>query len=360
MPLRALIDGREVIAPALTDEAWERLRETVAERGLTVILPCCGAEGYLRRSGTGTPHFAHKRGADKCALKGETIHHLNAKAAILRACQAAGYDALPEVAGDDWRADILATRGSVRIAFEVQWSFLRLKDAVYRQSRYERDDVRGCWFFRNPPKPLQTANGLKARHDLPLFHLWGNADGSFSVALAGKLHPLPTFVTALLAGKIRYCEQSAAALVQQLDLTFFDIPCPTCRRPTPIYHAEPRLSALCGFSFNARGSWYGFAMRSDVRRAALAAAAGRGTALGAVRRRVVNGEGDAYPTFGCRWCDAALDQTYVTNTLYGAHQLEEARAADAIPITVRLDKPLISRNPHWCFPPSGDFCCDAS
>ena len=264
------------------------------------------------------------------------------------------------MAGDDWRADILATRGAVRIAFEVQWSFLRLKDAVYRQSRYERDGVRSCWFFRNPPKPLLTANGLKARQDLPLFHLWGNADGSFSVALAGKLHPLPAFVGALLNGKIRYCDDASAAPVQQLDLTFFDIPCPTCGKPTPIYYVEPRLNALCGFSFSARGSWYGFAMRSDVRRAAIAAAAERGTSLGAVKRRAINPDGNAYPTFGCRWCDTALDKPYVTDVLYGAHQLGETRAADAIPITVRLDKPVISRSPHWCFPPSGGFCCPVS
>ncbi|MEP7293107.1 MAG: competence protein CoiA family protein, partial [Chloroflexota bacterium] len=129
MPLRALVNGVEVIAPALSEAEWDALRDTSAR----VILPCCGSEGYLRRSAMGTAHFAHKKGAHCAVGQGETIHHLKAKSDILIACQQAGYTALPEVAGDDWRADVLAVQGSVRIAFEVQWSFLRLEAATYRQ-----------------------------------------------------------------------------------------------------------------------------------------------------------------------------------------------------------------------------------
>ncbi len=184
MPLRAFVDGKEVIAPFLSEAEWEALRDS----GAQVILPCCGSEGYLRRSPLGTLHFAHKRGAHCDAEGGETIHHLKAKADIVVASQHAGYAALTEVAGDDWRADVLAVKGAVRIAFEVQWSFLRLDRARYRQERYARDGVRGCWFFRNPPPQLARGDDLKAVQELPIFHMFSNADHTFSVALNGRLH----------------------------------------------------------------------------------------------------------------------------------------------------------------------------
>ncbi len=99
MPLRAFVAGREVIAPELSDAEWDALQATVAA-GAPVILPCCGGAGYLRRSKFGTPHFAHKRGAD-CDAPGETIQHLKAKADIVIACRRAGFSAVTEVAAAD-------------------------------------------------------------------------------------------------------------------------------------------------------------------------------------------------------------------------------------------------------------------
>ena len=251
MPLRAIINGVEVIAPALSDAEWDALRDASA----TIILPCCGSEGYLRRSAMGTPHFAHKRGAH-CDAPGETIHHLKAKADIVLACQQAGYTALTEVAGDDWRADVLAVheragQSSARIAFEVQWSFLHLEAALYRQNRYARDGVRGCWFFRNPPPGLVRGDSLKAQRDLPLFHLWSNADHSFSVSVEGQLHDLGEVVGALLRGKIRFCETAVARADQTLEIAPFPVTCPACARQTLVYTADSTLTALCGCRFRA-------------------------------------------------------------------------------------------------------------
>ena len=192
MPLRAFVDGKEVIASVLSDTEWETLRQKVQSEKLTVVLPCCDRAGYLRRSRLGTRHFAHKRAADdaapRCDMEGETMEHLKAKADIVNACQRAGYRAAPEIPGEGWRADVLATppNGSGHIAFEVQWSFLRLEDCIFRQDRYARAAVRGCWFFRNPPpqwvRDSDIGPELKAKRELPLFHLWVNADRSFSVS----------------------------------------------------------------------------------------------------------------------------------------------------------------------------------
>src|SRR5690606_1015283 len=152
-----------------------------------------------------------------------------------------GYAALTEVAGADWRADVLATHGNARIAFEVQWSFLLHEAAVFRQERYARDGVRGCWFFRNPPPSLLRGADLKADRDLPLFHLLANADQSFSVALNGRQHPLSEIVAALLTGRIRFCETAVAQGAQTLEIVPFPVTCANCGRATQVYQVDPAL-----------------------------------------------------------------------------------------------------------------------
>ncbi len=355
MPLRAIVAGREVIAPDLSDAEWDALRDAVAATGASVILPCCGREGYLRRSKFGTPHFAHKRGAD-CDARGETIQHLKAKADIMIACRQAGFSAVTEVvgggAGSDWRADVLATRGSVRIAFEVQWSFLRLQDAVFRQERYARDGVRGCWFFRNPPPPMQRGDDLQARRDLPLFHLWANADGSFDVSLNGQLYPLPEIVTALLTGSIRFCETATARAKQTLDLIPFEIVCPTCARPTLVYRVAPLLTVLCGRSFSVHPL--------EFRREVLAALRSLTREQPHLRfgkfAEHVTDAGKKELRFTCIHCGAAITHDQIEMALYGTNRLLEAEHYE---ISVQFAQPITARAAHWCFPADGAFCCEA-
>lgn len=372
MPLRAFVDGKEVIAPALSDEQWEALRQRVQVEKLSIVLPCCDREGYLRRSRLGTRHFAHKRNtgddALRCEMEGETMEHLKAKADIVKASLRAGYRAAPEIPGDGWRVDVMAARpdGGGRIAFEVQWSFLRLEDCIFRQERYARDDVRGCWFFRNPP-PQWVRDGdigpeVKARRELPLFHLWVNVDRSFSVSLNRNLYSLDEFVNALLNSQIRFCSAAHARRRQKLRFAFVEIPCERCGRNTHIYHVDTRLTARCGMVFTPADSWYSdtFAFHPQVKASVSRIADGSTWIhMGEIRPRTSERENETYTSFGCAQCDSMLDRTYVEMTLYGAHRLEEAYETDAYTVEVSFSKPLAARVPHWCYAPKGAFCCAA-
>jgi hypothetical protein len=267
------------------------------------------------------------------------------------ACTRAGYSALTEVAGDDWRADVLAVRGSGRIAFEVQWSFLRLDSAIYRQERYARDGVRGCWFFRNPPPQLARGGGadLKAQRDLPLFHLLANADNSFSVALNGRQHSLGEIVVALLRGRIRFCETAAARTEQTLDVVPFPVKCPVCSRSTHVYRINPVLIAGCGKSFRTHSL--------EFRREVIAAVRGLNHVhLGAFQERVTE-SGKKELLFGCVHCGAPIPPEYIEQALYGARHLLDG---ERYPITVTFQKPITAHAAHWCFPDDGvgGFCCE--
>src|SRR5436305_1077708 len=109
MPLRAILDNQDVVAPALTSGEWQTLRQETRAGIHTLRLPCCSSRAFQRTSPRGLQHFYHPPGLP-CDERGETLDHLDAKLAILHACERAGYKARPEVCGDGWRADVLCVR----------------------------------------------------------------------------------------------------------------------------------------------------------------------------------------------------------------------------------------------------------
>jgi hypothetical protein len=420
MPLRAVIEGQVVIAPLLSDAAWDALRARALERGLRVELPCCDREGYLRRSQHGTRHFAHKRGKPgdpACEHEGETVHHLTAKAAIITAARTAGYLAAPEVAREGWRADVLAVPDGARppspdgtrapspdgarapspdgarapspdgagarttggdawdtanaawaaagtiprgaIAFEVQWSHLSLEDCQFRQARYAADGVRGCWFFRQPPPALalapDDARELAATRELPLFHLWGHADRTFTVSLHHVHVPLGRFVAALLGREIAFAEYAATARTQTLQVAPVVSPCRACRRRFTVWHVEPVLTSACGLRVPA-------AQRPDAdapdapdwmtlaRLPAVAAAAQHAPAD--APRAALTDAG-----FVCPACGAAHDRAAIDHALYGTDAVTLAHQIDGFTVEAADMPPLRVPFAHWCWPTAeGGFC----
>lgn len=155
MPLRATVNNEIVLAPFLSDDDWRTLKKRIKQEKLHVKIPCCGNSGYLRTSKRGMNHFVHKVRGD-CTSGSETWQHLKAKYEIVLACREAGYDAITEAEGEGWRADVLATKGRIKIAFEIQWSPQTLETTLERQERYEKSGIRCCWFFKKPPTDKGT------------------------------------------------------------------------------------------------------------------------------------------------------------------------------------------------------------
>jgi hypothetical protein len=148
MPLSALIANETVYAFNFSSKAWQDLRTKADE----IRFPCCDARVVLKRSPLGTQFFAHtKKG--KCATAPETAEHLQAKDIIARTAIEAGWSAETEVGGPDWIADVMVSRGSVKLAFEVQWSRQSLEDTEARQKRYAASGVRALWLMRQKDIP---------------------------------------------------------------------------------------------------------------------------------------------------------------------------------------------------------------
>ena len=314
MPLLAHVDGGAVIAPFLTDTEWEALRRAVAARTTRAVLPCCGAAARLRRSTLGTRHFHHPVRGD-CAWAPEPAQPLRAKAEIALAARAAGFTALPEASGPDWRADVLVTGAGQPVAFEVRWSAQSLAETEARQARYARDGVRGCWFFRRPPAGLKP--WAAARPDLPMFTLVGAGDPLAPPAVdfgqEERRPSLAEFVTALLTRRVRFCAALTARRRQHVRVVFVEVGCWRCHRPYHVYALPDYYRSCCGALLHSAGD----PLDPQVVAAALAflrSPAGRGLRVGAITPRSSETGREPFLSFGCPWCDA----------LYEDHSLHEA------------------------------------
>lgn len=122
-------------------------------------------------SSTGLRHFRHYRRPARCELYGETPTHRAIKREVLAAIRSLpGWTAEPEVPGDGWRADVLASGpDGRRIAWEVQVSGIGADTAAERTARLNASGVEVCWL------PLTTRHALR---DLPCALIKTSSEGS--------------------------------------------------------------------------------------------------------------------------------------------------------------------------------------
>lgn len=202
MPLSGLVDGEPVVSCLLTEEEWAQLKDDVRAKRRTATMRC-GWKGLAKTSKLGTQYFAHAPGGDSCSA-GESAQQLRAKAVIVEAIARAGWTAQTEVPGDGWVADVMATRGDVRVVFEVQWSRQDLAEYRHRQNRYLDSGIAGiAWFARH-------ADGLpRADKQLPVFGLDIDDAGEATVMVGAASIPLAEAVDRLLTRRLQHREYVA-------------------------------------------------------------------------------------------------------------------------------------------------------
>jgi hypothetical protein len=124
MPLRALVDGRELQVWNLTGEPWQALKRRSRTAAAALRL-ACGAPAIARpaaaatRSSPTIPRAARSRPA---AGPPRAPFHAGCKLLAASSARAAGWQVRTEAAAADgsWRADVLCRRGACRVALEIQ------------------------------------------------------------------------------------------------------------------------------------------------------------------------------------------------------------------------------------------------
>lgn len=349
MPLVGLVDGDRKVSSLLSDDEWATLKKDVQAKRVALALRC-GQPGHLRSTRKGTRFFAHNPGSGhECDSTGETQQHLRAKDIIVRAAVAAGWDAEPEVRGDGWVSDVLATRGNVRIAFEVQWSNQSDADFEHRQARYQRDGVRGAWFVRHASS-IPTVPSA----DLPIFSL--AEDGDDMVTSIGEPRSLGDAVTLLLSGRIKHREYVSNNEPANLRVQVHKHDCYKCAAKFLIWHVNSfGITGACG---QERGGWMSYDLFAEdrienapgVREAVIAAAAKQSLPVARLHPRSTKTSGTTYMAFVCSGCNATSGDFFIRELL-----LEEAYDPAYLEVDVEAGERGL-RAPHWCIDTGAGHC----
>ncbi|MBK7502520.1 MAG: hypothetical protein IPI14_07715 [Polaromonas sp.] len=157
MPLRCLDEHTEIAAYNLNENEWEELKKLNSSLH-HLKMHCCGSRVVLKKSSLGTQFFAHsKKGV--CITAPESVEHLFAKSQVATSLIGTDWSARTEVTGkspmgEQWIADVLAERGSKKVAIEIQWSPQDQEETQRRQKRYKDSGIRGLWLFRKPTNLL--------------------------------------------------------------------------------------------------------------------------------------------------------------------------------------------------------------
>lgn len=149
MPLTAIVEGKTIFAPDLSDNEWEDLKAR-HKHDLAVTMPCCGEPGHLRQSKNGLRHFYHAVDTG-CHYAEESKEHLEIKYRIYRECQARGWETSVEYAlpDRDWIADVYAVKDGKKIVFEIQVSPISPTELKERDRKYRDAGIESYWLLEN-------------------------------------------------------------------------------------------------------------------------------------------------------------------------------------------------------------------
>lgn len=160
---------------------WITLKE---DKRSSFKMSCCNTPAILKTSKLGTQFFSHKaKPTDTdCSSGGETAEHIHIKYLVSKTLFKCGWDVEVEKRGvsskgEEWIADIYATKARAKIAIEVQWSPQAFIETKRRQLVYKNSGVRGLWLLRSGSmkhRDAITGDYLYKTKDVPVFSVYKN------------------------------------------------------------------------------------------------------------------------------------------------------------------------------------------
>lgn len=266
--------------------------------------------------------------------------------------------------GNGWIADVLVSRGDVRVVFEVQWSRQDEHDFRSRQRRYIADSIASvAWFSRH-------IDGLpQADRALPVFGLQFDdptAGPNESAIEPGVTTPVPLItvddkklslaevVTRLLTRGIQHRDYVHSGTAGSAHLTVTSTGCWKCGRRFGIWNLDKTtVTGPCGRVATRYRDVEQFPLtrpESDppIQQAAAAASRSLGVAPGFLAKRTTKASGTTYLAFCCPHCRVVSGEVFVQ---------DEFRSPSAATLTVDVPvAPTPVSRPHWCVASSDGLC----
>ncbi len=304
MPLRAIDTDTNTSVSSLdvSPSAWRRLATENSKRA-HLRMPCCSARAVLKRSKRGLQFFAHKA-VGACMSEPETEAHRTLKELAVRVAREHGFQAETEIrgktpTGEEWIADVLATRGTTRVAIEIQWSAQTIDETRRRQERYKQSGVRCLWLLRRAVVPLE--------YDIPAVRLKGDLESGFQAGVPTgheeQCVPMDEFLAAALRGRLRY--GVPVGFPARISISVGELDCWSC-------HAKARIVTGVDLSFGPHTHRFTIPelgkhpdLYANVR-----SALPTEDIFGPIRPRWSGTQRSAYLSNGCARCDALVGEHY--------------------------------------------------
>ena len=360
MPLKAILDGKQIIGELMDFQEWKELKKAVKEKAVSLTLPCCHEECTPCDSNHGLRFFRHKKETNCNVGKGETLEHMLLKACILRGCRYAHYEVEAEKEGDGWRADVFATNGKSKVAFEVQWSPQTYEETVERQKKYEDSHVRGVWLFRKMPDQTVSSTDVKLKRYIPMFQVdWETVEWDKSKRPKILGFDVETFAQELLLGHLVPRNRIRLEPVQVIRLDIAETNCHRCHRNYHIFHVDesPRVDV------HGKKHYYGWddlfpngvdysPVVVDALNAYKRTARGSKYKIGEIKPRYSHTEKKSYMSQGCPYCDALNGRFYLEM------EWHHLKVVGHLHLAIPIPEGSTIKGKHWCHSENNDFCPD--
>lgn len=335
MPLRCLHPDADILAFELSKDEWSALREENAGKQ-HLRMPCCDSTVVLKTSRLGTQFFAHARKGG-CASAQETPEHILAKSRVAESAKRSGWSVTTEFRGSTpegevWIADVFATKGNVKIAFEIQWSAQDEETTKFRQDRYKKSGVRALWLMRQP--------NILIDESIPTFHLsFIGETRSFAVHLPDsqsysaeiinsrnksdsrywrQILPLDTFIEGALSKRLRFLPTNGQAIPASVYGALEK--CWKCGRETLLVSSiKLEISRIMPKSADIKASlrfFYGDERTRYLCDQVLKPYILRKHGIGEIRFRYSKTENEEYHSNGCFHCGALSGRYFERNLSY--------------------------------------------
>ena len=198
MPFAQTTEGRPIYPESFNDLEWETIKNSYQIGDFW--LPCCQSPAIPKTSINGVKFFAHYN--DECLTRPESLWHLAAKDAVIKALLRFGANPVLEQVISDiqvpMKPDVHFLWEGRMIAIEAQHSYQTLKEYLRRQQRYESCNVEGYWLL-HPERYLTLS---KALGRLKMKRDFGNIQPASSFFAAISDLPVARFDPASQGGRI--------------------------------------------------------------------------------------------------------------------------------------------------------------
>lgn len=210
MPLRAISGDENIFSFKFNETSWENLK--VFYKSKQLVMPCCKNPAIPKTSKLGNYFFAHGTRGD-CNYLPESPEHIYIKTLVANAAIEAGWEVTTEHSGETpqgekWIADVFCRKRKVQLALEIQCSSQTEKDTRLRQARYDKSNIRCCWFLSE--KTFTNFN-MQPNRQLPYF-LFSSYKADIEPKIKSFDMNLKEFVIALLSGKIKWKEEEVTEI----------------------------------------------------------------------------------------------------------------------------------------------------